>query len=243
MPTPRLPTPPASRSPAIDEMPPKSPATARYGPFLLKLTGFVLLIVVANMAAEWVVDTLKFEIRPSNENMVHRMVTICAIVYAVLIAIPFVPGVEIGLTLIAMLGPPIVFLVYVSTLAGLSMAFVAGRLIPLTGLIRLLRELHFHRASRLLDTIEPMDREGRLAFLVSKAPNRFVPTLLRHRYLALAIVINLPGNIVIGGGGGIALMAGASKLYSVPGFLATIVLAVAPVPLAILLFGTTVVSG
>lgn len=221
-------------------MPAKAPVSGRYRTVVVKVTCFVVLIVVANIAADWVADVLKFEIRPSNEDMVHRVITMCALAYAVLIAIPFVPGVEIGLALIGMLGPPIVFLVYVSTLAGLFLAFVAGRLIPLTGLIGLLTDLRFQKASQVLETIEPMDREGRLAFLVSKAPNRFVPTLLRHRYLALAIVINLPGNIVIGGGGGIALMAGASKLYSVPGFLATIVLAVAPAPLAILLFGATV---
>lgn len=224
-------------------MPAKAPATPRYRAVLVKLICLVLLIIAANIATGWIVDALDFEIRPSNEDVVHRMITICAVLYAVLIAVPFVPGVEIGLTLIGMWGPPIVFLVYVSTLAGLLMAFTVGRLIPLTGLIKLLRDLDFHRASRLLRTIEPMDREGRLAFLVSNAPNRFVPFLLRHRYIALAIVINLPGNIVIGGGGGIALMAGVSKLYSVPGFLVTIVLAVAPIPLAILVFGKTVLSG
>ena len=243
MPTPRWSAMPASRSPAIGNMPTKVPATARYRPALVKLICLVLLIIAANIAAGWVVDALKFEIRPSNEDAVHRMITLCAVAYAVLIAIPFVPGVEIGLTLIGMLGPPIVFLVYVSTLMGLSMGFAAGRLIPLAGLIKLLRDLHFHKASRLLGTIDPMDREGRLSFLMSNAPNRFVPFLLRHRYLALAIVVNLPGNNVIGGGGGIALMAGVSKLYSLPGFLATIVLAVAPVPLAIYVLGTSVVSG
>ena len=41
----------------------------------------------------------------------------------------------------------------------------------------------------------------------------------------------------------IALMAGASRLYSVPGFLATVVLAVAPVPLAILVFGREILAG
>ena len=35
-----------------------------------------------------------------------------------LIAIPFVPGVEVGLALIAMLGPAIALLVYVATVAG-----------------------------------------------------------------------------------------------------------------------------
>jgi len=49
--------------------------------------------------------------------------------------------------------------------------------------------------------------------------------------------VNLPGNILIGGGGGISLIAGASRLFSLPGFLTTIALAVSPLPLAILFFG------
>jgi hypothetical protein len=171
------------------------------------------------------------------------MMMIWTVAYALLIAIPFVPGVEIGLTLIGMLGPRIVFLVYVSTLAGLFASFVVGRLVSLTWLAKLFETLNFNRASQLLNTVEPMDRKERLTFLVSKAPNRLIPFLLRHRYGALAIAINLPGNIVIGGGGGISLMAGASKLYSVPGFIATIALAVSPIPIAILIFGTDFLSG
>lgn len=210
---------------------------------LLKLGGLILLIVAANFAADGVAEALRFEVRPSNEDLVHRMVMISAVAYALLIAIPFVPGVEIGLTLIGMLGPAIVFLVYLSTLAGLSTSFIVGRLISLEGLIGLLDDLRVRKASSLLRTIAPMAMDDRLAFLVANAPGRFIPFLLRHRYIALAIVLNLPGNIVIGGGGGIALMAGASRLYSVPGFLATIVLAVAPVPLAILVFGKEILSG
>jgi hypothetical protein len=122
------------------------------------------------------------------------------------------------------------------------MSFIVGRLLSLQGLITLLDGLRLRRAGQLLRTIAPMNAEDRLAFLVSNAPNRVVPLLLRHRYLALAIVLNLPGNIVIGGGGGIALMAGASRLYSVPAFLITTALAVSPVPIAILLFGKEIVS-
>ena len=85
--------------------------------------------------------------------------------------------------------------------------------------------------------------QDRLAFITSKAPNRYVPLLLRHRYIALAVVVNIPGNVIIGGGGGIALMAGISRLYTLPGFLIAIAIAVAPLPLAILLFGEDVLSG
>ena len=221
-------------------MPPIARALAAKRNVLIKLACLVLLIAAANLAADWIVEALEFEIRPGNEDMVHRAIMFSAAAYAVLIAIPFVPGVEIGLALIAMLGPAIVFLVYICTLAGLSASFLVGRLVPAGSLVRFLDDLGLARASRLLGTLAPMGMEDRLALLTSNAPNRVVPFLLRHRYIALAVVINLPGNIVIGGGGGIAMMAGASRLYALPGYLATIALAVAPVPIAILIFGTEI---
>ena len=165
---------------------------------------------------------------------------ISALVYALLLAIPFVPGVEIGLALIGMIGPGIVFLVYVSTIAGLTISFFVGRLMSLRGLINLFEGLRLANAARLLSKIEPMDSDDRLRFLVSKAPSRFVPILLKHRHLALAIAINIPGNIVLGGGGGLTLMAGVSRLFSVPAFLVTIAFATAPVPVAVLLFGSQI---
>lgn len=205
--------------------------------FFLKVTCVVLLIIAANVMAGWIADALSIEVRPSNEEFLHRTIMVSAVAYAVLMAVPFVPGVEVGLGLIGMLGPPIVPLVYLATLVGLSASFVVGRLLPLAGFYRLLDNLHFNRSSRLLRAIEPMDAQERLSFLLSNAPNRLVPFLLRHRYLALAVALNIPGNFLIGGGGGIALIAGASKLYSVPAFLATIAIAVSPLPLVMLVFG------
>lgn len=216
--------------------------TSRWRIFV-NLFFLVMLIIAANFAADWVVETLKFEILPSNEDVVHKTIMIAALVYAALIAIPFIPGIEIGLTLIGMLGTEIVFLVYLCTLAGLSLSFLFGRLLSLNTLIALFDELGIHKVSKFLLTVEPMSMDDRLGFLVSKAPNRFVPFLLQHRYLALAIAVNLPGNFVIGGGGGISLIAGVSKLYSAPGFLMTMAIAVAPVPMAILIFGKKFLSG
>lgn len=209
---------------------------------LFKLSLLLILIIGANLVSHWITGLLKFEILPSNEDSVHRMIMTAAVVYAVLLAIPFVPGVEIGLALIGMLGPPIVFLVYVSTVAGLSLAFAAGRLISHGGLIRLLDEFRLQRVNRLLKTVEPMSKDERLDFLVAKAPTRIVPFLLRHRYFALALMFNLPGNFLIGGGGGIAMIAGVSGIYSTGGFLMTVMVAVSPVPIAILIFGERILS-
>jgi len=51
---------------------------------------------------------------------------IALVIYAVLIAIPFVPGVEIGLSVLAAGGAGIAPLVWLATASGLSLAFVAG---------------------------------------------------------------------------------------------------------------------
>jgi hypothetical protein len=203
----------------------------------LKLVALIILIILANYSVNWISDLIEFEYRPANEELVHNIIILSTIAYALLIAIPFVPGVEIGLTLLAMFGHEIVPLVYVSTISGLMISFLVGRLLSLKALILLFEDLHFYKASELISQIQPLKMEDRLAFLISGTSNRIVPFLLRHRYLALAIAINLPGNMLIGGGGGIALIAGASKLFSVHGFILTIVFAVSPIPLSILIFG------
>jgi hypothetical protein len=120
---------------------------------------------------------------------------------------------------------------------------VLGRLIPLSVLVGFTKDIKLERTSNLLKAIEPLSKKQRLSYLTEKAPKHFLPLLLRYRYLALAVALNIPGNYLIGGGGGIALFAGVSRLYSVPGYLITIVLSVAPVPLAVLLFGTEILSG
>ncbi len=204
----------------------------------VKLLGLIALLIAANYLAYNIADLLNFKIGPDNKEVVDRTVLVSAVVYSLLLAIPFVPGAEVGWALIAMLGPPVVFLVYICTLAGLSLSFVAGRLIPLPSLIRLSDDIKLRRLSTLLRQIEPLDAQERLAFLANRAPNRYLPFLLRHRYLALAVAVNVPGNFLIGGGGGIALLAGISRVYSIPGFLATIILAVAPIPVAVFFFGS-----
>jgi hypothetical protein len=117
-----------------------------------------------------------------------------------------------------------------------------GRLIPLSSLIQFAEDIKLDRTSKLLKDIEPLDKQEMLAFLANKTPNRLLTILLRYRYLALAVALNVPGNFLIGGGGGIALFAGVSRLYSIPGYLLTIAISVAPVPIAVLVFGTGILA-
>lgn len=124
-------------------------------------------------------------------------------------------------------------LVYMATVIGLLLAFVIGAWAPYSFLRKTLADLHMKRAQDLLVTIEAMSREQRLGLISSRLPARFVPLLVRHRYMALAVIVNLPGNSVVGGGGGIMLIAGLSRLFAFPPMVLTCSIGVAPVPLLV----------
>lgn len=157
-----------------------------------------------------------------------------SLLYVILLSIPFVPGVELGWGLLAVLGVKGLIIVYPATVLGLCLSFLIGRWIPLQTLERLLHWLHWYRIEHLLASMRPLDNPNRLGILLANAPRKLIPLLLQHRYLALAVVFNLPGNSLVGGGGGIALLAGISRLFSFPAFLLLVCIAIAPIPLTLL---------
>jgi hypothetical protein len=128
-------------------------------------------------------------------------------------------------------------LIYLATVAALTLSYLIGRLVPVHLIASLFRYLGQHRAEGLVRRLEPLNARQRLETLISQAPKRIVPTLLKHRYIAIAVALNVPGNAIIGGGGGIALLAGISGLFTFPRYLAIVSLAVLPVPLAVMLMG------
>ncbi|MCW3783171.1 hypothetical protein [Defluviimonas salinarum] len=159
------------------------------------------------------------------------------VAYALLIALPFVPGVELGLTLLMVEGGWIAPFIWGATLAGLMLSFLVGLALPYPALRRTLADLRLCRAAELVAQIEPLDREARLDHLRSHLPGWLAPLARNYRYLLLALLINLPGNSVIGGGGGILMVAGCSRLFAAPVTLLTVALAVAPVPILVFALG------
>jgi hypothetical protein len=207
---------------------------------ILKIVLFVCLIILGNYLSQWVIEGLDFEITPVNEPTVHRIIITSMITYTILMAIPFVPGAEIGLGVMMILGPKIAPLVYLCALVSLFLSFMVGRLIPNKSLIKFLHDLHLRKASFFLNELEGLDSQQRFDLLIERSPKKFVPFLLKYRYLALLVVINMPGNIVLGGGGGIAMSAGMSRLFTPSLFLLTIAIAVAPIPLLLIMFGANI---
>jgi len=155
---------------------------------------------------------------------------IVVLAYTILIAIPFVPGVEIGLSLMMIRGPDIAPVVYLATVLGLVLAFLAGRYLSYDWLHRVFMDLHMKRAYKFIEKIKTADRLQRLDMLRSALPGWARGVAINFRYVTLALLINLPGNSLIGGGGGICMMAGLSRLFKPWVVILTIALAVLPVP-------------
>lgn len=168
---------------------------------------------------------------PHTEDILHRAVITGTAAYVVLMAIPFVPGAEIGLTLLTALGGAIAPLVYLATAASLMIAYLIGRLLPPTLLQRGLSSLGLARAALFVEEAAAMTDEDLQQSIASASGPKFLKALLRYRYIALALAVNTPGNVVLGGGGGIAMMAGLSRLFDPLPFLLTVLIAVLPVPL------------
>lgn len=119
----------------------------------------------------------------------------------------------------------------------LLLSYLVGRFVPYTATAAALEFVGLRKARDMALRMAPLDAVARPGFLTANAPRRIVPFLLRRRFLVLAVMINLPGNTLIGGGGGIALVAGMSGIYPLPRFLLTIALAVAPIPVLVLTTG------
>lgn len=214
------------------KLPPFGPGTVLRILCRLALVG--LLAWGIHLLIDWAMT--ESTVLKSSAQLRFGLLALMLLAYAVLIAVPFVPGVELGISLLMLQGSAIAPMVYSATLLGLVAAFVVGAKVPYAVLQRWLGDLHLRRICALLARIEPLDRAARLEMLRARLPGRLAPLAVRHRYVALALLINLPGNAVIGGGGGILLLAGLSRLFAVGAIALTMAIAVAPVPILVWLF-------
>lgn len=201
---------------------------------LFKIAMVVGFAALLNYGGHLVVGRIEFQLWPEHEHMVITVLWISLLAYVLLMSLPFAPGIELGLALMMVLGPRGVVLVYVCTLLSLAMSYLIGRLIPLNGFARFLGWLHLQNARDLMIRLEPLDSDEKLNYLLKTAPARIIPFLLKHRYLMIALILNLPGNALVGGGGGIGMITGMSGLYSFQKYLLLISLAILPLPLVIL---------
>jgi hypothetical protein len=154
------------------------------------------------------------------------------IAYLLLLALPFIPGVELGLLIMLIFGRDGVIAAYLATIGGLCLAYTAATLLPNQMTSRWMSRLGLSGAAgnpgaAINNIVANTNGTGRAA-------GRFASFLLDHRYLTLAACLNLPGNSALGGGGGIAFLCGLSGQFRWRLFILTVVLATAPIPFLVL---------
>lgn len=203
----------------------------------LRLAVLVALVLLAARLGYAVRHWLDFEVNSSNKATVLWAVGLGLLVYVVLTALPFVPGAEIGVSLLGMFGAAVAPFVYGATVVSLMLAFTAGRLIPSDKTTAALRRVRLNRAADLIAGVSALPVAERMPFLMAQVDNPAVRLLARYRYVMIALAVNLPGNMVFGGGGGLALVAGLCGVFAPIPFLLTVMIAVAPVPIAVLIWG------
>lgn len=215
-----------------DEFPPLGTGIFR----LAVRLGIILAVALTiYWALEWISDNA---LASGHEGLMLGMIVGLLLAYAILIAIPFMPGIEIGISLLFLKGAEIAPFVYLATVVGLMIAFVAGRYTPYAWLHSLLADLRLKSACDLVDRLAPLSRRERLSILTQRVPSWVRPLILPGRYVLIAALLNVPGNALFGGGGGISFIAGFSRLYNVWLTVLVIALAVLPVPLTVWLAGT-----
>lgn len=178
----------------------------------------------------------------ARSRMMTALVIGAILAYAIIIAIPFVPGIEIAIALMVMEGPIIAPFVWIATNLGLMLAFLVGRRVSLDWLHGMFRDLHMQRACAMLYRIKTEPPEHRLTNLSARLPRWLAPLATRFRYVMIGLLLNVPGNTALGGGGGILLMSGISRLFTTWRMVLTVAIATAPVPVAVWFWGADVLK-
>ena len=78
---------------------------------LLKISLVFVLLVLLNYGGRLVVEQINFQLWPEHENLMITVFWLSVAVYVLWMAMPFVPGIELGLAIMVMLGPKGVVLV------------------------------------------------------------------------------------------------------------------------------------
>ncbi len=205
----------------------------------IALLAIALALIALNFGGGWLAAQLNIQVWPRHNDMIELTVLAIVIAYVLTMMLPFVPGIEIGLAIMLLLGQGGIVLVYLSTQIALALSFLIGRFVPKNSMHSLLRSLHLERASELLEELDHTAPYLGAQRIAGRSPPRWFATLLRNRYLALAVILNLPGNAVLGGAGGIGAIAGMSRLFRFPRYMLVVALATTPVPVFLLLSGVS----
>jgi hypothetical protein len=203
-----------------------------------RLAAIVGAVLALNICGGWLAARLNLQIWPQHSDIIELIIVAIVVGYTLAMAMPFVPGIEIGVALMLLLGPGGILLVYLCTQIALALSFLLGRLVATRLIADAFDWLKLDKARRLVEELQSTPPRQRIRKLAERSPSPWIAFLVRHRYLALAAILNLPGNAIIGGAGGIGMIAGMSRACPFHHFVVLMAISTLPVPLFLILTGS-----
>lgn len=132
------------------------------------------------------------------------------VLYFLCMAIPFLPGVELGFALMMIFGWPGIIAVYLTTQLALNLSYWLG--------------------NRLTEGFSERFSKGLQSTKTPRWISFIICRIERFPGLVFVGLLNLPGNAVIGGAGGISAFYGLLRILSPWRFTLTVLLATLPLP-------------
>lgn len=186
---------------------------------ILVISGIYLM----DIQADWA-DML-YEMREK-----PRVIIITGLIYALCLAVPFVPGVEIGILLMVVFGRSGILMAYLATIIGLTLAFSVGLYLRSHFVDNRTLVMWRNKAQQYQNDADNRLSSFRFGTWIQAHVNR---NITLYPYLVTGLLFNVPGNWLIGGGGGIALVAGLSGQLRWLPFVLTVMLATSVIPLLV----------
>lgn len=204
---------------------------------------FVVFVVTLHFFGSWAINFISEMNTISGSMSMVSLLALCLVVYAILIATPFMPGIEVGIALLLLQGSAIAPYVYIATVIGLMTAYFIGQTVPHALLKKCFADLGLKRAYDYLDDIENTPPENRLTKQRDLLPGWLGKLTIDYRYVTIGVLLNVPGTFAIGGGGGILMAAGLSRLFNGWVVVLTLLIATLPVPLFVWIMGVSIFGG
>lgn len=215
------------------------PLSPRRSTSRVLIYGFAAFTVLMGVAEYFGLPAFRAFVR--SINILREYFPFLIVIYALMVAIPFVPGVTLGVAIMVLFGAKVAFWVWGASVVGMLLAFTVGRSVPPARIAPLLRRLRMEDRIPFLDPDTPMTDRQRLAGLLGS--RLWVRRLIRWRYLAVSLVAVAPGNVLLGGAGGIALLAGLSKSFRLVPFVLAAALPMLPFYYAVWSSGLDILPG
>jgi hypothetical protein len=198
---------------------------------VLVVLGYIGLMAGGVVLGNWMFSSIRLDAQSASTVSIFWLLVPVFTVYFITSGLPFVPSSEIGFGLLIIFGGEIAPLIVLVSSAGLITSFLVGKYVPKRRLAELLAWFGLEKAPDFLIKLQGMNPQEKLDHMMQGVSKSFARSLMKYRYFGIMALLNIPGNAVIGGGGGIAFMAGVTGLFSAKWFAVSAILGVLPYPL------------